>query len=449
MEKKFKITFCILVIALISVIAFAGVYTKGTVSYEGKLPEYLLDSELTGKRVSYFKVSDATEEKIYDKDGNEVDSIPEGADEADYKKETVNVNSDEALTEENFKKAKTIFEGRLKDIGVQDYRVRLNKESGEIVVELADNENTETDLQYLLFKGDFSMTDSEDGTVLIDRNDVDKTSVVYGNTNTGEVTVYLDIKFNKDGAKKLEEVSQKYLKVENEDDEQKTVTLTVEGSKIMTTYFGETMSNGELTISMGSGKDNETVYNYARQAGILSMIINNGEMPLTYTITTSEFVASDLSGNTLYAIIAVLSIIVLAVVAYMIVKFKADGVFAGLSFISAIAILLLLIRYTKTTISLGAFAGIAVLIAIETYFILTILNSIKKDSSVDNVIAATTKTYLKRLDVIIALLIIAVVFTFMKEVKIYSIGMTLFYGIISLAIANFAFLRTMLIEKHK
>ena len=120
MENKLKIIFCILAITLISVIAFVGVYTNDSISYKGALPEYTLDSEFKGKRISYFEISNATEEKIYDKEGKEVDSIPEGADEAEYKKETIKINSDEKLTEENFEIIKRIFEGRLKEIGADE-----------------------------------------------------------------------------------------------------------------------------------------------------------------------------------------------------------------------------------------------------------------------------------------------------------------------------------------
>lgn len=415
MEKKFKITLCILVIALISVIGFAGVYTKDTASYKEVLPKYNLSSEFTGKRISYFEISDETEN----------------------------------ITEENIQTVKRIFENRLKGSSVDEYLIRIDKEKGNVVVELADNENTDTFLQYLLFKGDFTVSDTENKTELLNRSNVLNSTVEYENSKTGEVTVYLSIRFNEEGAKKLQEISQNYLKTQSEDEEQKTVDISVESTTISSMSFENVIEDGVLKIEVGSGKDNQTVYSYANQAGFIAYIINNGEVPFTYTITTSEFIASELSENALYIIIAVLCILVLVIIIYMILKFKTDGLLAGLSFISAIAILLLLIRYTKTAISLGGFTGIAVLILVETYFILTILNSIKKDSSVDNVIVATTKTYLKKLDVIIALLIIAVVFTFMKEVKIYSIGMTLFYGIISLAATNFAFLRTMLIERHK
>lgn len=455
MEKNLKIVLCILAIILITVIAYAGFYSGS----ENILPEYLLGSEFTGKRATYYTLSEETEEKIYDKDGNEVDELPEGANEEDYRKETVKVNLDENITEENFKKVKEIYEDRLSDLGVEDYNIRLNNETGEIVVELPDDLDTDTFLQYLLLKGSFAMVDTNSKEVLISGADIKNASVVYANTAASEVTVYLDLKFTSEGAKKLEEVSRNYLKVEETDneeseeehkhEEQKTVSMIIDGTTLRTTFFGEVMTGGELTIAMGSGKDNETVLTYANQTAIFTMLINNGELPLTYYIDITEHVPGIVGINTLYIIIGVLAVITLILVVYMIIRFKVDGLFTGASFISALAILSLLLRYTRVTISLGALVAIAVLIFIEAYFILNILNRIKKNGSIDSVKSVTLITYLEKIDVIIALLIIAVVFTFMQEVKIFSVGMTLFYGIISLIVANLVFMRIMLTSNHE
>ena len=136
MKNKFKIILCVLLIALISVIAFAGVYTKDEISYKSVLPEYKLDSELEGKRVTYYKLDDEVKEVIHDKDGNEVSEIPEGANEEDYTRESVKTNPDDILTEENYMLAKKVFERRLKEIGLDYYSVRADKQTGEIVVEL-------------------------------------------------------------------------------------------------------------------------------------------------------------------------------------------------------------------------------------------------------------------------------------------------------------------------
>lgn len=431
-----------------------GVYAKGLFSYESKLPEYNLSTELSGKRITSFKIDDSEEEKIYDADGNEVDEIPEDAEEEEYTKTNVKVNADENLTTENYLKSKEIFEGRLNELGVEDYNVRLNETNGNIIVELPDDTITDTLLQYLLAKGDFSMTDSEDGTVLLDKSDVKLASVKYGNDDTGAVEVYLDIQFTSEGSKKLEEVSKEYLKVEESEDssettEQKKVTMTIEGTEFLTTYFGEVMTGGELTISVGSGTDNATVYGYATNAQVYAMLINNDEMPLTYTIEMSEYMASPINTNLLYIIIGVVSVIALILIIYMIIKFKTDGLFCSISFIFAISIFLLMIRYTSTTISLGSITAMLALIIFDAYFMIKILKDIKEDPSADNVSFITYGVYIQRLDLIIALLVIAVVFTFMPEVKVFSIGMTLFYGIVSLIISNLAIMRNLLIAKHK
>ena len=459
MEKKLKIVLCALIILLIAIIAFIGVYSKDGTTYKNMLPDYLLSSEFTGKRLTYFKINDKTEEKIYDKDGKEVDSIPEGANEADYKKENVKINADDKLNVENYKKVKEIFTGRLETLGVTDFTIRLDEETGEIVAELLDDMNTDELLQYLQCQGDFSMSDSKDGTVLISKEDVKKASVVYGRTETGGIEVYLKIDFTKEGAKKLAEVSRNYLKTEEEHDEneenkqddenQKQVTMTIEGAKILTTNFGEEINSGVLTISLGTGANSEAVYEYMSRGQVYAMLINNDEMPITYEISTSEYIESSISNDLVYIIIGVMGALICATIIFMIFKYKTDGIIASLSLIAATAILLLLIRYTKTTISFGGIVSMALLLVLDVYLMSRVLNKIKRNGSIDNVFEATFKTYVEELHVIIVFLIIAVVFTFMPGVKIFSIGMTLFYGIISIAFANLLFMRSMLINSHK
>lgn len=440
-----------------------GVYSKKVMSYESVLPEYTLATELSGKRVTHFKINEDTEEKIYDKDGKEVASIPEGANEEEYRKEQVKINPDENLTKENYKKAKEILQGRLKALGVDDYAVRLNEDTGDIIIELPDNIITDTILQYLLCKGDFSMQDSEDKTELMKKEDIKSASVVYGNEQTGEVTVYLDIKFNKEGTKKLAEISKEYIKVEEENgnnevnnetadntsDNQRKVSMIMEGTTFRTTYFGEEMKNGELTIAVGSGTDNQTVYEYATQAQVYAMLLNNGEMPVEYSVESSEYIASNINKISLYIAIGVVLGIAVLLVIYLIFKYKTDGIIAGISFISSIALLLLMIRYTNTSVSIGGLSAMLSLIVFDAFFMIKILNGIKANPSEEEARFITYGAYLQRFDVILVFLIIAVVFTFMPEVQVFSIGMTLFYGIVSLIISNLVFMRNMLIAKYE
>lgn len=77
------------------------------------------------------------------------------------------------------------------------------------------------------------------------------------------------------------------------------------------------------------------------------------------------------------------------------------------------------------------------------------LEKIKNDSSYENVQKSTLGVYFDNIEVILCSVILAIVFTFMSNVSVYSFGMTLFYGIISMAIANLVFLRTILVRKYK
>lgn len=452
MEKKLKIILCIALIILIILVGFIGVYTKDGTTYKNVIPDFSFGSEFNGKRITTFKVSEETEEVIYDKDGKVVSSIPEGANEADYKKETEKVNKDEALTKENYKKVKKIFEGRLKKMGVKDYNVKLNEDTGNIVLELEEALDTDTSLQYMLLKGDFAIRDANDGTVYLDNNDLKNAKVLYSNPDTDGISVYFSMEFNKEGAKKLADVSRKYLKAEgeeeNSDSDVNKIALTIEGQDILTTYFGEEITNGILRITLGTSKDNEVLQNYIDQAEFYAMLIQNDQMPLTYTVETSSFVKGNLSGNNLEMIIAVVCIILALAIIYMICKYKLDGIIAGISVIAGFGILAIIIRYVALEISLNAFMAIILLIVLETYLMTKLLNSIKSNNAYENVAKKSIRVYLENIEIIVVTLIIAIIFTFMSKVTVYSFGMTLFYGIISMAVSNLLFLRTMLLAKY-
>lgn len=221
MEKKLKIILCVALIILISLVGFVGIYTKEGIEFKNHLPDFLMSSEFNGKRITNLKVSDATEEVIYDKDGKEVSSIPEGANEEEYKRETKKINSDESLTVENYRKAKKVLEKRLDNLGVKDYLVRLDENSGEIVVELEEGLNTDEIIQDLLYKGSFEIRDSKEGTVYLDNSDLKDVRVLYSNPAQDGISVYFSMEFTKEGKKKLLDVSRKYLKPEDENEEEK------------------------------------------------------------------------------------------------------------------------------------------------------------------------------------------------------------------------------------
>lgn len=461
LEKKLKIILCIAIVALITAVSLMGIYTKKDVIFKNYLPDYLLVSEFDAKRVTRIVVNEDAKEIIYDKDGKVVSSIPDGANEEEYTKKEEKINKDEDRTLENYEKVKKIMESRLNDLRVEDYKLRLNRDNGEIIVELGDNFTTDEIIQDLQCKGDFSITDTNDKTVLLDKNDVKEAKVLYSNATESGIIVYLNIEFNEEGAKKLEEISKKYIKPEDEEkkedetsensseDKKNTVTLTIEGTEILSTHFGEEMKDGNLPITIGTAADTSALQTYVSQGEFYAMLINNDEMPLAYTANSSIAVQGNLNGNDMYIIIGAVIIACVASIIYLSLRYKYDGIFASISLVAFISILLLMIRYTKTEISLNSIIGIIVLIVLDTYLMTKMLNNIKKNKSYENVAKTTIKTYLENIEIIIVSLIIGIVFTFMKDALSFSFGMTLFYGIISIGLTNLIFLRTMLLAKYR
>lgn len=460
MEKKLKIILCTLLIVLIALIGFAGVYVKDVVIFKNKLPDYSLAPEFGEKRITSLKISEEENEIIYDKDGKVVEAIPDGANEADYEKKKEKVNKEDAYKTENYKLAKEVIEGRLENQGVEDYKVRVDENTGKATVELPDDLKTDTLIQYMLLKGDFSIKDSKTGDILMDKAQVKSAKAVYTNNQNGGVLVILSIKFNKEGKAKLEEISKEYLKAEDtnttnteeaekqEDDNAKKVTLAIQGQDLITTQFGEVMTEGELPITLGTATDAETLSTYLDQARFYAMLIDNEDMPLTYEVENSISMQGKLENVATKIVMAVVLIALALVCLYLIFKYKTDGIIAVLSFIAWVALLLIIVRYTGVELSLNSIVAITVLMILDIFLVVKMLSSIKKEPSYENVAKTTLREYIKNVEVIVAILIVAVVFTFMQKAVAFSFGMTLFYGIISIAIVNLVFLRTMLLAKY-
>ena len=220
---KILMVLCIIAICLIS---FIGIFANKQGQMKNILPEYRLGMNLTGGRVARFQVSEKTEDTIYDAEGkvteegtNEDGSLKEG-----YRKETNPVNAEEVLTNSNYRKAKKIMETRLKSMGISEYVVNLNEQTGEMLIEIPEDTKTDQTLSSLTYVGKFEIKDNDTKEVLLDNKDVKRASVVYGSTSSG-TAVYLSVEFGKEGKQKLEDITKTYIS--KTDEEGNTVTKNV------------------------------------------------------------------------------------------------------------------------------------------------------------------------------------------------------------------------------
>lgn len=403
-QKVITIITIILLVVIITLASFLGIYKKEEYRVSNKVPDYILGMEFTNSRIVDFKVSDE--------------------------------NNNEVLTPDNYNLSKNILKNRLNALKAEQYNIRKDASMGNIQVQMTENDDTQTIISNLAQRGAFELKDNETNEVLLSNNDIDNCKVVYGQTETGN-TVYLQIKFNKEGAKKLQEISQKYVattaQVANENgeledqEETKEVAIVFDGETYRTTYFGDTITDGTLNVAMGTGNDAATLNQYANTASQMAIVLNSGVLPITYN-TSGYQVSSSIEKANFNILMYIAITVLLLMIVYSVVKLKSKGILVAILEIGYISFLLLALRYTNIKITLEGFVGIIASIVLSYMYIYSAF----KNSS-DNFVKDTTAEISFKL---IPICIIAIVFTFNSIANISSLGMTLVWGIITMYLYN-------------
>lgn len=401
----------IIIIMLVSLGSFVGIFKLEQNAMKNIIPDYELGMDLYGARHIVAKVDDT--------------------------------NAEDMRTYDNYIKSKEIIEERLKFLEISDYLVRLDDATGEIDIEIPEDATTDYFAEYTGMQGKFTMTDDETSEVLLDNNSLKKASIQYGTSSAG-TTVYLVIEFNKEGSSKLQEVSKTYIKSTDSEgnDTTKKVKMSIDDQTIMTTYFGEEMTDGIMQIPLGTTTDATDIQNYLKQASNISVFLNTEPLPIKYSVDINRFEYSDITENTLKIATIVLASIFAIMLIYMIIKYKANGILGALANVGFLALLLLAIRYGKVTLTLTGIAGIAIATIIEYVITMLVIKQYNKDTdeatvnkNVKNVMSNSAKT-------IAPILIMSVIFALIKWEQIASIGMVLFWAILLMIVYNAIILAT-------
>ena len=457
-SKKLRNVLISFIVLLICLVSFIGIYVQDKNEMVNVIPDYILGVNLKGGRVLELKVSDEKNTVVKDKDGNVVKDTKnaEGNEmtddelkEKEYTKTEEPVNADDKLTNENYEKSKQIIEKRLKFLEVTDYMVN-KKQDGNMLIQLEENNKTDSNIQVIYNTGKFEIKDDEDETVLITNNDIKSSKVVYSNGTVNGTAVGIQIEFTKDGAKKLEEMTKKYVKTTAEDGTTTTkkVRLEVDDQELTTMSFDETNTNGILQLSVGSATTDSTKLNkYVTQAKNLSAVLAFGNLPLTYEPENNEYIASDITLEKVEKATYVLVAIVMLALIVLMVKCKEKGILGAISLLGLIASILLLIRYTNVIITIEGIIAVITMAIINYVYIFNVTQKEYKDKE-------TFKKYNKKefsrlINILIVIGIIGVTFSFASWEPIISLGMVLFWGIIVTIIYNLIFTRTLLINSIK
>lgn len=446
--KNIKILTIILLIVLVSMIGFFGIYKQNKNQMSNIVKDYSYAMDLNGARTLKLVLNSE--------------------------------NSDEEKTEENYQKAKTIIEKRLKKLGIEEYKIALNSENGEMIIQIPENTSTDSIVSNLTTVGKFEIIDSETNEVLLDNNSIQSASVLY-NTTTSGTSVYLEIEFNKEGKSKLEEVSKTYVKSENTTTSEnntstenttttnsseetntttdtttsteKKITMKIDGEEIMSTYFEEPITTGKIQLSVGSASTDTTTLNgYIQQAQNVATELDCGKLPVKYDLEKNQYILSNISKQDLTYILIAITVIVVIAIIILTIKYKSNGLLTGIAYVGFTALYLLLIRYANVTISVESIFAIAIVLILNYIFTAMLLYNIKKlkEEKTENVMnESISKTYIKFFNRIIPICIMVVAFCFVKWTPMSSFGMTAFWGIVMIAIYNAVVTNSLMKIKNK
>lgn len=450
-EGSLKLILSLLIIVLLIAVSLGGIYVKDKNIMKNILPEYTLGMELDTNTIIKLEVSKeeeaSTEETEEVTDGSE-EATTEGEDAAEETESAETTENSETTatdeneqaeeniyTAENYKKVKKIIENRLKESDANQYTIRLDEQTGTIVLEVPSDIDT-TMLQNIFVVGKTEIKISETNEVLVNydgiksvETNIDNSYVSYG---VGSF-VRLDIEFTQDAINKFKEVKNAYVIPTDEEGNQteNNIEISIDNSAICTlteTEFLESAVLGTLSLTMGEyTTDTEALNNTLNNAKAIKNVMESEPLPVPYSVEYTNDIHSNISE---FGIISVFAVILIVMFAYLIYKYKLKGIIAEINIIGYLSLLLLVLRYAQVKISIAAIVSIAVATIIQFIYISKVLSNKKISSKVFN---DETIEFTK---MIIPTLILSVVIAFANITEISGFGMVMFWVIILFEIFN-------------
>lgn len=441
-EGSLKLILAILVIILLCIVSLGGIYAKDKNVMKNVLPNYILGMDLDTNTIIKLDVvknegnsSENTQEESNETEKNSESENSENAENNTEKNNSENGQAQNIYTVENFEQSKKIIEKRLKNAGINQYTLRLDEQSGTIIMEVPDDTNNDT-LQNIFVVGKTEIKISENNEVIGDYNSISKITTAiddsYVNYGIGSF-VKLDIEFSKDAVKKFEEIKNNYIIPTDEEGKQteNNIVIAIDGNAICSmteTEFLETAVKGSLPLKLGDyTNDKTTLNNTLKEADSIKNIIQSGNLPITYSVNYTNDIHSNISK---IGIISVFAVILIIMLVYLVLKYKLKGILAELDILGFGALLLLVLRYTNVEISIASIVSIATMLILQFIYSVKLLDNEKISSKI------FTEETIKFTKMLIPAFIMSVVIAFANILEISGFGMIIFWGIILFEIFN-------------
>ena len=452
----------VLISIVVIIIAFVGIYMPKSNKLKNIIPDYKLGTEVSGI-IEYRLIPDSSEEEkeVYvDSKGNIKGFVEDGHDsstdtsvqvttdleeaeepevnDTGFEKETKTIKENEtsSLIEENFEKSKDLIEERLENAGATEYSIRLDKKTGNMVVELSQNDNVAYLYQVgLSASGEFDVIDYQTGVVLMDKSHLENAQVATNfNQETNKYDVYLQLTLDEKGREIIKEASKKYIKYTDSEGNEKTdrISIRVDGDAIMTTYFGEEYDQAVLNIPISTDVASEDMNQAVKSVSDVAFLLRQETMPVKYVQDGGAlFVESNLSDNIMNIVYWSIVVILILALLFLFIKYGSKGLLAGIMNACLIGLVILVLKYVKVVISISSLVALYGVIVLNLIFIIGYLKRLKE--GIQNPYFETMKLYYS---ITFPIVVMSFIFTFFVSATVTGLGSVLFWGMLLQIIYN-------------
>lgn len=485
-QKILNILLMVLIILLISIISFVGIFEQKQAKMANLIPDYQLGINLKGYRAISLEVlnevasdeedtnttsevvSEETENTTTENSNETAENTTNEENATNETNDTVTLASVEDISKYN--KNASVIRKRLKKLGVEDYTVTVDPNTGKIDITLPENKDTDTIIADITQVGKFKIVDSDSQDVLMTNKDiksVDITTEKQGTDADGEpiTYIYMTINFNLEGSSKFTNLTKTYQNIvpentseententaegensETENSEEQAseentvqeetktptqVTLKIDDTDLMTTYFTTVNDTGSLSLTVGNSAsavgDFESMVVAAEN---LAAIMENDPLNHQYEVNTNIYVNTTLDSNKVKLIACIEIAIALLIALVVIAKFRLNGLAATISSVGFIGLLLLAIRFGNVKLSLEGIFTIELVYLLNMIYNLLLLKRLNKENLTSKErIMAYKESMHKYLLILVPIAIIVVAFTVISSWgTLNSIGLVLFLG---------------------
>lgn len=448
-KKRLKLALMILVCLTLILVGFVGIYAKQLNQYVNKIADYQFAPDIKGQTILELEPDDSKETKYYDKDGKEVDaSTVTDKNKSKYTKKEEPANAEESLTLDNYKKCIEIFQKRLQFLQADEYHMDLDKTNGKMI--LTFNDDYPEDIESILpMEGKLELVDTKTEDVILDYSHVKNITVTYAQEEG--YSVYLNLKLTKEGLEKVNSWdAYKTSKDDNGEETTNNFKVKFDDEEVGTISYEDVVVSGK-NVRVTLAKDitsTQTMNTKMNTATVVAKLTNFGKLPVVYNINAKEYVSRASAWDSFKTLMVITIVLAVFIAAYIVIKYKLNGLLAVLGMITNIAVLFTVMRLTNITLSYNSLAAMMGLLLMNTYLVIQILENIEdnKDKTVwQNVKLA----YQQFIDVAVVAVILFAVFAFASMTTISSMGLLFFWGWVVVMLGNLAFTSMLLAIKNK